>query len=297
MNDGYGFLLLTSHLGNPERTPLTTAQLRKLTLRVKQGRSDGKSGELEKSDLIRLGYDALTAERIINLLSEKELLEHYLNIGRKRKCFPVTRQNPDYPVIVRRRLGLDSPGCLWLKGNREILKTPAVALVGSRNIRKENQKFAFEVGRQAALQGLTLVSGNASGADSAAQEACLNAGGKVISVVADSLHSQIERENVLYISEEDYDEPFSSQRALRRNRVIHALGWITVVAQATLGKGGTWKGTCANLEAGWSRVFCFQDGSEASRELEQLGACLIGTDRLENFAALAETGKTIFDME
>ena len=40
-------------------------------------------------------------------------------------------------------------------------------------MRQENRTFAEEVGRQAALQGLTLVSGNARGADRAAQESCV----------------------------------------------------------------------------------------------------------------------------
>ena len=32
--ENYGFLLLCSHLGNPDRKPLTTAQLRLLARRV-----------------------------------------------------------------------------------------------------------------------------------------------------------------------------------------------------------------------------------------------------------------------
>ena len=87
-----------------------------------------------------------------------------------------------------------------------------VALVGSRELREENWKFAAEVGRQAALQGYVLVSGNARGADRTAQEACLAAGGKVICVVADDLWKQPLRENILYLSEDDFEEGFSAQR-------------------------------------------------------------------------------------
>lgn len=294
MNDGYGFLLLTSHLGNPERKPLTIPQLRVLTQRVHHGKNLNHDGELTQKDLISLGYDRDNAARIISLLSEQTLLEHYLQIGKHRGCIPITRQNPGYPLTVRKRLGLDSPGCLWIKGDAQILKSPAVALVGSRTLSSENQKFAEEAGRQAAIQGLTLVSGNAKGADSIAQESCLEAGGQVISVLADALHSRAERQNVLYVSEEDYDESFSSFRALRRNRVIHAMGWVTIVAQSTLGKGGTWSGTVQNLRSGWTPVFCFRDGSEAASELEQMGASLIGMDALGDFAALSEQRYDLF---
>ena len=295
MQGGYGFLLLTSRLGNPLRKPLSIAQLHTLTQRMHNTQIRNKSESITVEDLIGLGYDKAFAAHIIELLDDELLLEEYLKKGKTRKCFPITRQNPAYPLVVRRRLGLDSPGCLWSKGDSALLNTPAISLVGSRSLSDENMNFAVEVGRQAALQGFTLVSGNASGADTAAQEACLSAGGAVISVVADALHSQLERKNVLYISEEDFDEPFSPFRALRRNRVIHSLGYITFVAQCALEKGGTWNGTVKNLSSGWSKVFCFDDGSPAMRELEMRGAELICMDQLCDMQQLINQKVSLFD--
>ena len=175
-----------------------------------------------------------------------------------------------------------------MKGDASLWNTPAISLVGSRELRQSNHAFAEAVGRYAARQGLTLVSGNARGADRAAQESCLAAGGKVISIVADELWKHPDRENLLYASEEDYDSPFTAQRALSRNRCIHALGRMVFVAQSDLKKGGTWDGTAKNLRFGWSPVACFRDGSEVSRELEQLGAYLIGMEDLEDFEGLPE---------
>jgi predicted Rossmann fold nucleotide-binding protein DprA/Smf involved in DNA uptake len=194
--------------------------------------------------------------------------------------------NPAYPLAVRKRLGLDAPGSLWIKGDVSLLNTPMVALVGSRQLNDENPRFAEAVGREAAKQNLTLISGNARGADTVAQEACLAAGGKVVSVVADCLAEHTLRPNITYISELGYDLPFSSIRALSRNRVIHALGYITVVAQCNLGFGGTWDGTVRNLKGNWSPVFCLDDGSPAAIELEQLGAKLIDQSQLSDFSSL-----------
>ena len=137
-----------------------------------------------------------------------------------------------------------------------------------------------KVGQAAADQGYVLVSGNAAGADRTAQDACLRAGGAVISIVADRLDDKTPIPGMLYLSEDGYDQPFSAQRALSRNRLIHSLGAYTLVAQSDLGKGGTWDGTVKNLRHSWSPVFCFQDGSKAAEELEQLGAVLIGCDAL-----------------
>jgi predicted Rossmann fold nucleotide-binding protein DprA/Smf involved in DNA uptake len=111
-------------------------------------------------------------------------------------------------------------------------------------------------------------------------------------VVADELTGHDPSENMLYLSEEDYDAPFTAPRALSRNRVIHALGRMVFVAQADLEKGGTWDGTVKNLRFGWSSVACFRDGSEAARELEQMGAYLVNIEDLQDFGSIpvADTG-------
>jgi len=281
-----GFLLLTSHLGDPERRVLTVAQLRTLALRMQNMQKPLTDGELTADDLRAIGYDRENAERIVDLMNEKALLERYFQRGERQDCVPVARISADYPTQLRDRLGLDCPGCLWAKGDMGLLGMPAVALVGSRELEENHRDFAAEVGKQAALQGFVLVSGNARGADRTAQEACLSYGGKVISVVADELQKQPLRKDMLYLSEDGFDLAFTSQRALSRNRIIHALTKQVFVARCTLGRGGTWDGTLKNLRHNWSSVFCYDDGSAACRELEQLGAVLIGMDELRNFDAL-----------
>lgn len=289
-----GFLLLSSHLGDSERKPLTVAQLRILADRVKYAQKPTDERELHSGDLVSLGYNREMSRRIVELLEAKKQLEDYIQRGKRFGCTPITRVTAEYPVILRQRLGLDSPGCLWAKGDIHILNTPAIALVGSRELQDANREFAEEVGYQAARQGLTLVSGNARGADRAAQNACLSAGGRVISVVADELSKQPLRENVLFLCEEDFDQPFSAQRALSRNRVIHTLGRMVFVAQSDLEKGGTWDGTVKNLRFGWSPVACYRDGSEASIQLEQMGAYLIDKADVQDFGVLPETDILIF---
>ena len=292
----YGFLLLTSNLGNPGRKPLTVAQFRELMDRSDRINYRDISRDVDVYDFVSIGYSPKFAQHIIDLLHDEELLGWNLIQAGKFDCVPITRATETYPLIVRKRLGADSPGVLWARGDLSLLETPAISLVGSRELCPENRAFAEEVGRQAALQGLTVVSGNARGADKTAQNACLKAGGRVISVVADSLTMHKPRENLLFLSESSFDEEFSAQRALSRNRVIHALGRITFVAQSDLHKGGTWDGTAKNLRHGWSPVACFRDGSAAMAELEQMGAYLVGTEDLRDFCALQKTEANLFDM-
>lgn len=293
-NKERGFLLLTGQLGNPERKPLTVAQFRSLAQRVAQMYKPADSRELTEDDLLSLGYDHMTAQRVISLLSDGELLDKYLQKGNRQGCVPISRISQNYPLAVRQRLGLDAPGCLWAKGSISLLNTQTVALVGSRELHESNRIFAEIAGREVARQGYTLVSGNARGADRTAQDACLEAGGKVIAVVADSLENHKSIENVLYLSEEVFDGDFTVHRALSRNRVIHSLGYITLVAQCDLGIGGTWDGTVKNLQKGWSPVFCFDDGSSATTELAQRGAKLIGLTQLASLAELKPDNQSLF---
>jgi predicted Rossmann fold nucleotide-binding protein DprA/Smf involved in DNA uptake len=282
-----GFLLLTSQLGNPERRVLTASQLRILSGRVRNAEKQNEDRDLTVRDLMALGYGREMAERMIGLLNEEELLRYYLRKGEKQHCYPLTRVTQGYPSRLRQKLGEETPGCLWCKGDIGLLSQPMVALVGSRDLKERNRHFARAVGRQAARQGFVLVSGNARGADQTAQNACLQAGGKVICVVADSLEEKTPRENVLYLSEDGFDCPFSAQRAISRNRVIHTLTERTFVAQSALEMGGTWDGTMKNLRHGWSKVYCFADGSVATEELTQMGAETITENELENLRALS----------
>lgn len=281
-----GFLLLTSHLGDPYSKVLTIPQLRLLARCVTGSNLGERDGDVKVEDLMELGYNRPSAQRILDLLGREEQLQWYLQKAKRSGCIPITRISEMYPDCLRKKLGLDAPGVLWAKGDTDLLRYQKVSLVGSRDLQPENLAFAREVGKQAALQGLVLVSGNARGADREAQESCLENGGSVISVVADDLTSHTPVENVLYLSEDGFDLPFSNQRALLRNRIIHSLSSKTFVAQCGLEKGGTWDGTKGNLRLGLSDVFCFADSSAAAEKLEQMGAELITAQALQDIFAL-----------
>ena len=94
------------------------------------------------------------------------------------------------------------------------------------------------------------------------------------------------------LAEDGFDLPFSSQRALSRNRIIHTMGCFVLIAQSDLCVGGTWDGTTKNLRNGWSPVFCFDDESPAVKELAQMGASLICKEQLTDLSALQPDTKS-----
>lgn len=277
-----GFLLLTCPLGEPARRPLTPAAMRRLKQRLREHPVRDPNRQLFPEDLIRLGYAREQAEHIVSLLSQEELLTEYLYPAVRQGIRVLTWVTEGYPQSVLRALKAESPGTLWAKGDPSLLDMPCVGLVGSRELDPENEAFARAVGRWAAARDYALVSGNARGADRTAQNACLAAGGSVISILADDLLSKHAPERMLLLCEDGYELPFTAQRAISRNRVIHSMGKYTFVAQASFQKGGTWKGTVQNLRHGYSQVLCFDDGSAAAAELIRQGARPIETDELNH---------------
>lgn len=285
-----GFLMLSSHMGQPSRDILTVSQLRALAYAMKHAEISDADRDLREDDLIRVGFDMLMAQRIVKLLDARELLEAYLLQADRYDCYPLTWAGANYPGILRERLREDAPGCIWARGDVSILDGKLLSLVGSRDLHEPNFRFAQTVGRQAALQGFTLVSGDARGADRTAQDAALCAGGNVISVIADDLREHEADAHRLFLSEDDFDAPFRSCRALSRNRVIHALPQAVFVAQSSLHTGGTWSGTYRNLKKRYSDVFVFDDGSAAAAELCDLGAKPCTVDDLQDLDFLLSSG-------
>lgn len=280
-----GFLLLASHLGDPERKPLSPARLAALRRHMRLVGEKPPDGEVDEEFLRRIGCEESLTKQILQLLGQSALAERYVTAAEKRGYFCLTRRSTQYPRALIAAMGDHAPSVLWLWGDRSILDHQKVALVGSRDAEADSINFAASVGLAAAKQGYTLISGGARGADRAGQEACLQAGGSVIVVLPDSLLDKYRpRKGLLYICEDSYDMAFSSQRALSRNHIIHSLGLCTFVAQCGF-SGGTWSGTIANLKRNFMPVYAYE-GCRSLHLLQDLGATAIGHSELEHLDAL-----------
>ena len=289
-----GFLLLGSHLGDPDRRCLSPAQFRELARRVRCADFQKDMRQMQPQDLVWLGYSREMAAQIIFLLEQEDLLDAYLRSANKLGFGVLTRLSEHYPQFLRTKLGDNAPVCLWYQGDLSIFSSPRISLVGNRDLRGSTASFAREAGIQAARQGFTLVSGNARGADRTGQTACLEAGGSVISIVADELPARGAKERILYLSEDSFDLSFSSLRALSRNRIIHALSPAVLVAQCDETRGGTWDGSQHNLRHGLSNVYCFHEDTTGICALLDRGAVPIGSSHLSDLPSLCETKPNLF---
>lgn len=231
--------------------------------------ADDLDGDVTERELLRLGLSAETARELLCRLEQEPALKQRLEKLGEAGIVPITRISPEYPQKLRRTLGTKAPLALYCAGNPELFGRPCVALVGSRQMRPVGAAFARRLGAAAARENFTYVSGGAAGADTLGFEAAIEQGGSAILFLADSLRARIrdmrpllESGRLLLVSEYGYDQPFSAGRAHSRNRLIHAMGEKTFVAQTDYGSGGTWTGTLSNLKSGWSPVYMCNDEPE-----------------------------------
>lgn len=268
-----GYLLLCCRLGQDER-PLTLRQMGILRKRIAASPEPKQPEQkLTLASLRSLGFSLEDGTQILRLLNRREALESYLSRAEALGIVALSCNSPRFPPALRNKLRDLCPPVIFCRGNLSLLREPCVSLVGSRQLTVQGQAFACRVGELAAKEGLTLVSGNAGGADRTAQQACLYHGGAVISVLADALSAHApENDRVLYLCQEGWELPFTAVRALSRNRLIHALGDKVLVAQTRLGAGGTWSGTEENLRHGYSPVFVHSDNSAGAIAMARQGA-------------------------
>lgn len=178
---------------------------------------------------------------------------------------------------------------LWYLGDADLLKrTPAIAIVGTRDATPYGIRVAADLARSFARAGAVVISGMARGIDAAAHRAALDANGSTIAVLgtgADipypsghrALHHRLARE-ALVISQ--FPPGMRAFRGCfpRRNLVIAALSGITIVVEAGF-KSGALLTAHAALDLG--RVVAAVPGpidspqSQGTNELLRDGAALI----------------------
>lgn len=284
-----GLLMLTCTLGQ-DVVPLAPSEYDFLAKTVAKGMHTAPAQKLTAQFLIQLGCPKLQAERVVALLDREEALHRYLS---QADVTALTRISDAFPARLR-LLKSHCPTALFCKGDVSLLQTPCISLVGARDLPVRNRRFAERIGTLAAHEGYTLVSGGAIGADTAAQNACLAAGGRVICFVPDALKRYKMQKNVLFCSDEGWEFAFSSARALRRNRFIHALGEKVFVARCTLPRGGTWSGTSYNLQHRLSEVYILDDEAEGAKALGAMGAVSV-EENLTSIRDLLPSQLSIFD--
>jgi len=195
----------------------------------------------------------------------------------------LTAFDEHYPQQWLARLGAKAPPLVHGAGTLELLDTPGLGVVGSRDVAEAGGEVAKEVARLAASRGLPLVSGGARGVDQLAMDAAFEAGGAVVGILAESLSRKLKQPDVRRAVYEggtamctpySPDAPFSAGNAMGRNKLIYAQAALTVVVASDDGAGGTWSGATEALKHGYGSVAVWRGDGEGSGNgpLQQRGA-------------------------
>lgn len=257
-------LLLTAPLivgrgkSNEAAKLLTASEYTKLALYLqKTGRQPADLFGPDANQLIGDIHHVLDKNRIRRLLERGFLLSQAADRWSARGIWVMSRADDNYPKKLKARLKTDSPCLLYYCGDRDILNSGGLAVVGSRNANDSLVEYTRETGRLAAKAERTVVSGAARGIDQAAMSGALEAGGRVAGVLADSLEKTVmKRENrnrlregqLVLLSPYDPNASFNAGHAMQRNKLIYALADVALVVNADLNKGGTWAGATEQLE-------------------------------------------------
>lgn len=166
--------------------------------------------------------------------------EQWLSQGSGRAI--VTLADADYPPALLQTA--DPPLFLFAQGRIDLLKQPAIAVVGSRHATPQGKDNAREFSAHFSRAGLVIVSGMALGIDGAAHEGGLAGDGSTIAVVGTGLDRVYPKRHLalahriaeagLLLSEFPLDTPPLPPNFPMRNRIIAGLSLGTLVVEAAV---------------------------------------------------------------
>jgi len=159
----------------------------------------------------------------------------------------VTLADSDYPQLLQEIS--TAPFALFLRGNRQLIATEKVSIVGTREPSPAGRIAAKNVAAYFSAKGRVIVSGIARGIDAVVHHAALQAGGATIAVLPNGFNHLYPLENrdiyalsgtserILLLSEYAPEEKPQRYQFVRRNRIIAGLSPTTVVIEAGMKSG------------------------------------------------------------
>ncbi|MBA3341171.1 MAG: DNA-protecting protein DprA [Gemmatimonadaceae bacterium] len=164
------------------------------------------------------------------------------------RLFPEAVGCLDLDVLPQRLSDLrDPPQGLFAIGHPDVLTSPCVSIVGTRDPTDYGLTVTRRIAGALARAGICIISGMARGIDAAAHRAALEAGGLTVAVLGTGIdvpypasHQELHRvigERGLLLSENGPGATAHKGAFPKRNRIIAALGEFTIVVEAGLKSG------------------------------------------------------------
>lgn len=157
----------------------------------------------------------------------------------------LTLDDPGYPALLRQIY--DPPPVLYVKGRLTAEDGQGVAVVGSRLTTSYGLEVARKLSYQLAYTGVSVISGGARGADTAAHQGALGGQGRTVAVLGTGIDRVFPPENkALFeriaeqgalVTQFPFGRPADRGTFPARNRIVAGMSLGTVVVEAGLSSG------------------------------------------------------------
>lgn len=240
------------------------------------------------ADLIASGIGEKIARTINDARSNINIEVEWEKLA-KESVLAVSIDDDRYPKLLREIP--DNPYLIYMKGNLDCLNLPLVAIVGSRKLTTYGSQVARSFARDLAKNGVCVVSGLAFGIDAMSHRGALDAKGKTIAVLGNSLDEEsiaprtnfqlseeILRSGGLLISEFPIKTHADPGTFPARNRIMAGISQGVLVVEAAIKSGSM---ITVNLALDYNRdVFAvpgsiFSPQSEGTHMIIKKGAQLV----------------------
>lgn len=286
-------LLLTSYFSkssNESAKPLSNAEWGRFALWLKEKSITPADLLVGNPQALLQGWHdtRISAERIIELLKRGHSLALAMEKWQRAGLWVVTRSDAEYPKRLKQRLKTDCPPVLFGCGNKELLNSGGLAVIGSRNASDPDLTFTDQIGAKAAAENIAIISGGARGVDETVMIGAMRQGGMVVGVMADRLlraatsskwRQGLMDGHVVLISPFYPEAGFNVGNAMARNKYIYCLADSALVIHSGK-KGGTLSGSQENLKKAWVPLWIKQttDKDAANADLVAKGGNWLKAD-------------------
>jgi len=284
----HAILMLTTYFSPPKKgdpTPLTPLEYGRFALWLKENKYKPKDLFTQFDEISNKWKDKknkITRERLKFLFGRGMAMGVALEKWHSAGIWVITRPDTEYPMRLKTHLGDCAPAVLFGVGNKRLLNVGGLSMVGSRNIDASDQEFTQYIAKQAAMEGLNIVSGGARGVDETAMLASLGVDGTAIGILANDLlkaalsskwRKYLKQNQLVLVSTYYPEASFNIGNAMGRNKYIYCLSDNALIVRSDKGKGGTWAGANENLKKKWIPLFVKEpSNAEGNKALKKIGA-------------------------
>jgi len=276
--------LLTQRLIDGVAEPLKASEYWKLVAQL----DDLKEllGRSADELAVDLGIDAGTADRVARRLDQVTQVAFALDEAEQGGLRVVTSVDDEYPSVLAERLAAAAPPLLYVVGDTDLLHGGGLGVVGSRDVSPEAAEVAKDAGRLATAHGAAVLSGAAKGVDRLAMTAAVDAGGRAVGVLAESL-TRMARDpdtrravtdgSLCLVTPYKPSAGFSVALAMARNKLVYALSTATLVVTTDHDKGGTWAGAVESIAQRYAPVLVWTGAGagKGNRPLVERGGAAV----------------------